>query len=196
MGTRRVLARAPERLAVHLGLAFILLAALVWTALEAWAGKGRPTQTGRWPLIASAMAAGVFAQILLGALVAGNHAGLVYNDWPLFNGRLLPSDPVSGGLVHNLLHSPGTVQLDHRLGAYLLLAAAVAIYVAARRSHVLGQGARALAAVLAGLVTAQAALGITTLMMITPLPLAMAHQILAAVVLAVAVAFAWQVRRA
>jgi cytochrome c oxidase assembly protein subunit 15 len=29
---------APERLTIHLGLAFALLGALVWTALDAWAG--------------------------------------------------------------------------------------------------------------------------------------------------------------
>ena len=29
---------APERLAIHLGLALILYCALIWTALEAWAG--------------------------------------------------------------------------------------------------------------------------------------------------------------
>ncbi|HEY9219116.1 MAG TPA: COX15/CtaA family protein, partial [Phenylobacterium sp.] len=32
---------APERLAVHLGLAFALFGALIWTALDAWTGAAR-----------------------------------------------------------------------------------------------------------------------------------------------------------
>ena len=47
-----------------------------------------------------------------------------------------------------------------------------------------------------GLVLAQACLGVVTLMSHAPLPLALAHQCLAAVVLAAALGLAWRVRRA
>jgi hypothetical protein len=39
---------APERLMLHLGLAFALLGALVWTAMDAWAGWARQTLPSPW----------------------------------------------------------------------------------------------------------------------------------------------------
>jgi cytochrome c oxidase assembly protein subunit 15 len=186
----------PQRLAIHLGLALILLCALVWTGLEAWAGKARPPLTSsRWPAWSAALAVGVFVQILLGALVAGNDAGLVYNDWPLFAGHLLPGDYLQGGLAHSLLHSQAAVQMNHRLGAYVLFVAAVLIAVTAQRAIRLPEAGKTLAGVVAGLITLQAVLGIVTLRLVTPLPLAIAHQALAAVVLAAALCFAWRARR-
>ena len=85
---------APERLAIHLGLALILFCALIWTAMEAWSGQPRAAagahrRPGR---LASMLFFGlVFFQCLLGALVAGNQAGLIDNDWPLMNGYLVPA---------------------------------------------------------------------------------------------------------
>ena len=52
-----------------------------------------------------------------------------------------------------------------------------------------------LAVSLACLVTAQAMLGVATLMMRAPFALGVAHQLMAALTLALAVAFAWRVRR-
>ena len=82
---------APERLMLHLGIAFALLGALIWTALEAWAGSARHTLTSRWGGWSQALVGLAYLQILLGALVAGNQAGLVYNDWPLYAGHLIPA---------------------------------------------------------------------------------------------------------
>ena len=186
---------APERLATHLGLAFILLGALVWTGLDAWAGAPRVTVPNPWTRGAWALIALIYFQILLGALVAGNDAGLVYNDWPLMNGQLFPKDYAGQGLWGTLAHSQAAVQLHHRLGAYALLIAAVATAVGAMRSRPLPGGAKALALALAGGVVIQAGLGIATLMSHVPIALGMAHQVMAALVLSTAVAFAWRVRR-
>ena len=187
---------APERLTVHLGLALLLFCLLIWTGLEAWAGPKRPFERARWPDFAMGLLALVFLQILLGGLVAGNRAGLIYNDWPLFGGRLWPSDYVTGGLRQTLLHSLAAVQANHRVTAYVLL---VLVWIAAFRalgSRYLPRPLAGLALILAVLVTAQALLGIGTLMMQVPLGMALAHQLTAAVVLALAVGFAWRTRRA
>lgn len=189
---------APERLAVHLGLALLVFCLLIWTGLEAWFGPGRPNSETRWRWPAAALAALVFFQIMLGGLVAGNHAGLVYNDWPLMNGRFFPEDYLgAGGLGHALLHSQAAVQFNHRMGAYLLVlcAAAVAVF-AARRNGSLPRGGPALAYLFCGLVLVQACLGVITLILRAPLGLSLAHQCLAALVLASAIALAWRVRRA
>jgi cytochrome c oxidase assembly protein subunit 15 len=83
---------APERLMTHLGLAFALLALLLWTAFDAWAGAARQTLPSPWGRRAATLVGLIYLQILLGALVAGNDAGLIYNDWPLMNGALFPDD--------------------------------------------------------------------------------------------------------
>jgi cytochrome c oxidase assembly protein subunit 15 len=189
---------APERLATHLGLALLLYAALIWTGLEAWDGsrrRGGIVRTPWWPA-AAAIAVLAYLQCLLGALVAGNQAGLVDNDWPLMNGRLFPDDYWLGGLWRTLLHSRAAVQFNHRLMAYTLFAVAVGTAIAAVRSAETSGWIKGLAIVVGVLVTAQACLGIATLMALAPLSLSLAHQIGATVVLGVAVAFAWRARRA
>jgi cytochrome c oxidase assembly protein subunit 15 len=186
---------APERLMIHLGLAFALLGALVWTALDAWAGWARQTLPSPWGRRALALLALIYLQILLGALVAGNDAGLVYNDWPLMGGRLVPDDYAGHGLWTTLAHSQGAVQLHHRLVAYVLTLVALAIGAAAWRSRYLAQESKLLAAGVALLVVVQAGLGIATLMARVPIGLGIAHQLTAALLLCLGTAFAWRVRR-
>lgn len=186
---------APERLTVHLGLALIVFCLLIWTGLEAWAGPKRPFERARWPAVAMGLLVLVFLQILLGGLVAGNRAGLIYNDWPFFGGRLWPSDYWTVGLRQTMLHSLAAVQANHRVVAYVLFFAAWIVSLRAQRSRYLPRAVTGLALALAVLVTLQAALGIGTLMMQVPLPMALAHQLTAAVVLAAAVGFAWRTRR-
>ncbi|MDO9247210.1 MAG: COX15/CtaA family protein [Phenylobacterium sp.] len=186
---------APERLTVHLGLAFALLAGLIWTALDAWTGAPRQTVPSAWNRHALGLAGLIFLQILLGALVAGTDAGFVYNDWPLMNGALFPTDYAGATLWATVAHSQAAVQLHHRLLAYLLVILALVAAVAAQRSRFLPAGAKVLALALGGAVLVQAALGIATLMAGTPLWLALLHQVTAALLLAIATAFAWRVRR-
>jgi cytochrome c oxidase assembly protein subunit 15 len=187
---------APERLMAHLGLAFALLGALVWTALDAGAGSARQTLPSPWGARALALLGLIYLQVLLGALVAGNDAGLVFNDWPLFNGRLIPDDYGSGGSVWaTLAHVQGAVQLHHRLTAYLLMLASVAVGVGAWRSAYLPRASRLLALAVAVVVLAQAGLGIATLLTRVPIGLGIAHQLMAALLLCLGVIFAWRVRR-
>ena len=186
---------APERLMIHLGLAFALLAALVWTALDAWAGWARQTLPSPWGRRALVFMALIYLQILLGALVAGNDAGLIYNDWPLMNGRILPDNYAGPTLWATLAHSQGAVQLHHRMMAYLLTVVAVVMGLAVWRTPYLGADARRLGVAVATVVVAQAGLGIATLMAVTPLSLGIAHQFMAAIALCLAAAFAWRARR-
>ena len=186
---------APERLMIHLGLAFVLLGALVWTALDAWAGWARQTLPSPWGARALAFAGLVYAQVLLGALVAGNHAGLVFNDWPLFAGRLWPHPYAGAGLWATLAHSQGATQLHHRLVAYAVLAAAAVMALGAWRSRYLAFDAKRLALAMLGAVALQVLLGIATLMTAVPIALGVAHQLMAALTFGLAVAFAWRVRR-
>ena len=190
---------APERLAGHLGLALILLAACIWTGLEAWYGRARASldpvpqwRTAAWSLFGLA-----FLQCLLGALVAGNSAGKVYTDWPLMNGHVFPQAYVAAGqgVWRSLMHSQAAVQFNHRLGAYLLLAAVLAFAVRAAVSRRLAAPVRALAWTAAVIVVLQAALGIFTLRLAAPLSLSLAHQTGAVIVLTTVLALAWRTQR-
>ena len=190
---------APEALMTHLGLALILYAALIWTGLEAWFGPARhgshrpraPIWSWATPLLAGL----VYVQCLLGALVAGNQAGLVDNDWPLMNGRVFPSDYWTQG-VRSLLRSQAAVQFNHRLIGYTVAALALGLAVAAWQAREAAATLRTLVFIVAALVVAQAGLGIMTLMAGAPLPLAQTHQALATIVLGATVVLAWSGRRA
>jgi heme a synthase len=178
------------RLAVHLVLACLILAAVLWTACRIMSGPvGSGGPTTRWRLTATAggLVGVVLLQIYLGALVAGLRGGLIYNTWPLIDGALIPPpsallalEPAWRNAFENIL----TVQFLHRMTAYLLWVGALLHAVDAWRA---GGRAFAGALLLAMSVTAQAGLGILTLLAQAPLPLALAHQAMAIAVLAIAV---------
>jgi cytochrome c oxidase assembly protein subunit 15 len=188
---------APERLATHLGLALIIYGFAVWTGLEAWFGRPRRAAAGdgRWRAWAAGLTSLVFLQILLGALVAGNQAGLVYSDWPLMNGRLFPAEYAGPGLWATLVHSQAAVQFNHRLMAYLIFILAIGFATVAMRSRSLPGAARGLALLLGVAVVVQVGLGIVTLISAVPLSLSITHQLWAVAVLTVALCLTWRVRR-
>jgi cytochrome c oxidase assembly protein subunit 15 len=185
---------APERLAAHLGLALLLFSAVVWTALEAWFGPREepPRRTAGWTWASSLFLAAVFIQCLLGALVAGNHAGLVDADWPLMGGRVVPDDYWQGSLWTTLAHGLSAGQFNHRALAYGLLAGGLAMTVAAFRQN---SPLRHLAFLVACLLLVQVALGVATLYLTVPLSLAMLHQFTALVLLAGSSILAWRAHR-
>jgi heme a synthase len=175
------------RLAFHLTLACLIYAALVRAAdrVATPASVAMPRRIG---LGASALLVLVLVQIYLGALVAGLHAGLIYTTWPLIDGSLVPS-PASllfdRPTWRNFFENPLTVQFDHRMVAYALVASAL-VHLADVLRTVESRRLRTGAVLLTVAVCAQATLGIITLVAAAPLALAMAHQAMALVVLTAA----------
>jgi cytochrome c oxidase assembly protein subunit 15 len=128
-----------------------------------------------------------------GALVAGLHAGLIYNDFPLMNGRWLPAEAFDlSPLWRNALDNVALVQFDHRLLAIATWAAAVGLWLWSRGLP-LPSRMRPVMALLPAAATLQAALGIATLALVVPVPLAAAHQAGAFLLLA---AVLWALHRA
>ena len=87
--------------------------------------------------------------------------------------------------LRSMLDDPATAQFDHRLIAYAIVAFALAQAIAA-----LGCAPSALArrtALLAGVAGLQAGLGVATLLFVVPIPLALAHQAVALILLGLAV---------
>jgi cytochrome c oxidase assembly protein subunit 15 len=176
------------RLAFHLTLAGLIYVALVWTA-QGLAPRPGPPAPARLRSSAKFLLALVLVQIYLGALVAGLRAGLIYNTWPLIDGQLVPAASqllFNEPWWRNFFENPLTVQFDHRLVAYALLAAVLLHAVDAGRTLPSGAARRG-ALALAGAIALQAVLGILTLLAQAPLALALMHQAMAMIVLTAAV---------
>lgn len=181
------------RLALHLGVAVIILGALVWVALDL-----RSAPTGRVPPVtrlhaapAVAILAAVFVQIIAGALVAGMKAGLTYNTWPLMDGRIVPSG--LGAMSPwwlNLFENAAAVQFNHRMLAYAIVAATAWQAWRAWARATADDPARATALLLLAVVLLQSALGVWTLVAGVPLWLGLAHQAGAMTVFVIAVTHA------
>src|SRR5882672_316681 len=115
------------RLATHLVLALVIFAATVWT-LRRLTDRPHAAAPSRLKLTGVALLALTFVQLYFGALVAGLRAGRVYNTWPQIDGAFIPSaarlffeEPWWRNLFDNTL----TVQFEHRMTAYALLALAL-----------------------------------------------------------------------
>lgn len=172
---------ASYRLAVHLGLAFVILGLIAWQVLDLGRSEAalmRARRAGERRLFG--MATGLmhlaFVQVLVGALVAGIDAGRQYTGWPRMGGEWIPAaiwNPDLGW--RNLFENAALVQFTHRMLGYLLAIFAVVVWLRARRSaQPVTRGAfTAMLAMLA----VQVALGILNVIHAAPLPLALAHQL-------------------
>jgi cytochrome c oxidase assembly protein subunit 15 len=182
------------RLAFHLTLACIIFALLVWVAqrLTPHATPDLPVRIRRGAMLLLVL---VLAQIYLGALVAGLHAGLIYNTWPLIDGALVPD--LSRLLFEqpwwrNLFENTLTVQFNHRMMAYAIVGLTILHVIDVARSAPPAGRALNGALVVSAIVMLQAGLGVVTLLHKAPLSLALAHHAMAVVTLAAVV---WHAER-
>lgn len=175
------------RLAIHLTLACIIITAVFYVArgLVTYSERAASRSIQRF---AGWLVFAVLVQIYLGGLVAGLHAGLTYNTWPLMDGAIIPSDLFTQlPWWRNLFENPKTVQYVHRMFAYTVLVLAILHAIQVWKAEPGTTHARR-TIVLIGLILIQAAIGIVTLLMSVPLHLGLTHQAFALVVLAFAVA--------
>lgn len=167
------------RLVAHLGLALVIIGYMEWVALGLLRAPGLLSPSrggpvagglGQFPVL---LAAWAFVTALSGGFVAGTDAGFAFNTFPLMDGDLIPP-----GLFETAL-SPfediTTVQFNHRLLAEALGVLTAVFWIKARRTDLPNRSRRAVNA-LAAIVAIQVALGISTLVLVVPVPLAAAHQ--------------------
>jgi cytochrome c oxidase assembly protein subunit 15 len=177
------------RLAIHLGAALLLLVAILWIALEYLRGESGKGSAKRGFVFVAL----VYVQMLLGALVAGLHAGLVYNTWPDMNGHVFPESPFfASPWWINFFENDGLAQFDHRVGAYIVAGFSAFIYLRGLR---LTGYAKTSAKTIAVITVWQIFLGIATLLLQAPEHLAAAHQVTAALLLCAAVWHAFELKR-
>lgn len=169
---------SPYRLVAHLGLAFLLFGAMLWVAFGVlWPrpAPGAPRPGLRGAVLATTILA--VATMLAGGFVAGLHAGLTYNTFPLMDGALVPEG--YGALTPfwlNAFENVAAVQFNHRLLATATLAGGLVVALLARGHRT--------ALLLAAAVAVQYGLGIATLLLVVPATLGTLHQTVAALVLA------------
>lgn len=169
------------RLAAHLGLAFIVYGLLIWVALgirgqDELPEDDPPDPEPKIAALALGAALSVFLVVVSGAFVAGLNAGLIYNTFPLMDGQIIPDGlydmtPWYANWFENIM----TVQFNHRLLAILLVVFVGAVWWQIRNCQTT-ENIRKLANAFFFMVLVQAALGISTLLMVVPLWLALAHQ--------------------
>ncbi len=161
------------RLAVHLMTAFLIIGLGLWYALDILA-PARDTVTVRLHRLSTLACGMVFVTAFSGALVAGLNAGMIYNTFPLMLDEFFPSEgfQISPWYL-NFFEDIPTVQFDHRWLAITTFLIVVATWFAARNA---AEPTRRRAGVLAAIAVVQVVLGISTLLLVVPIPLAAAHQ--------------------
>ena len=176
------------RLATHLTLAAVIIAAIVWVSRGLAPHSSDPTPGPSSGKIAGILVLMILVQIYLGGLVAGMDAGLAYNSWPLMDGAIIPTGLMAMSPAWlNVFENAKTVQFDHRMFGYALwLVAAIHMVISLSRAPATTHARRSV--VLFALVTLQAATGIITLLLQVPVFWALVHQGLAILVLGFAVA--------
>ncbi|WP_029009471.1 COX15/CtaA family protein [Azospirillum halopraeferens] len=167
------------RLALHLGVAFLIYALMLKVALglldpaplSGWRGGTRPLRRhAGWALGL------VSITIVWGAFVAGINAGLAYNTFPTMAGRWIPPEIATlQPWWLNPFENTAAVQFIHR---WLAIVAALAVLALAWRVRAASLPGRAgmVAGLLAAMVLVQVGLGIATLLTVVWIPVAAAHQ--------------------
>ena len=211
------------RLTTHLGAAFFLYMGMLWTGLDIlkenkW--MKNPDQAaklfqkldnpalGPMRKIALTLLAFCFVTAMSGGMVAGLDAGMIYNTWPKMGASWFPSgrelmDPNFARREdkkdmwwRNLLENPTTVQLVHRTFATAAFFGVFAVHMyALKKKLALPRNAQMSVHALMGVVTLQVTLGIFTILLVVPTPLASTHQAGSLALVTAAVVFANQVRR-
>jgi heme a synthase len=176
----------------HLIGGFTLLAILWWNLLEV---RQSPRQAGLGGVrqFAGVAIAMVAVQICLGGWTSANYAALACTDFPRCQGQWWPRADFKSAFVlwrglgvnyeFGVLDTPArtAIHLAHRLGAGLVLLVGIGLFAYTRRV-VAAHGQRIAWCILA-LLCLQVALGITNVLYGLPLPVAVMHNGVAAMLL-------------
>lgn len=172
---------ASYRLAIHLGLAFVILGFITWYILglsrrDAELMQARRNREPKLFSMTTGLMHFAFLQILLGALVAGIDAGRGFTDWPLMAGQFFPPDAFHiTPLWRNFFENDGLVQFMHRMSGYLLLIFGLIVWRRSRRSG--NNATKRRYDWVAVMLFGQMVLGVVTVMYSAPLHAAITHQI-------------------
>ncbi|KAF5277667.1 hypothetical protein FQA39_LY18448 [Lamprigera yunnana] len=183
-GENEVVRVSQYRLASHLSLAFILYSLLLWSSLDHLlpaqplkdVNKDVIKSARKFRMFAHSCKGVVFLTAVSGAFLAGLDGGLVYNSFPKMADKWIPSDILAHKpILCNFTENPTTVQFNHRVLGVTTLTLISTLWIFSRR-RVLPPRAYLATNIIAIMTYLQVALGITTLLMYVPLPVAASHQ--------------------
>jgi cytochrome c oxidase assembly protein subunit 15 len=184
------------RLTAHMGLAVLIYAYMFWLVLDLLLDRPR-RQDAPGPLAGASLlvVALVYGMILSGALVAGTKAGFAYSTWPLMGTSFVPPGLYAGDPAWlDAFEDITTIQFNHRIYAYLL-AGVIVLFAALAWRRVPTPRVRLAAVLLVLALCLQVGLGISTLLLHVPVPLAAAHQGGAVLLLSASLFLAHSLRR-
>ena len=168
------------RLAAHLSLAVVIYVYLLALALRVFDSRGsnRRMEAGAGPIrrLALAAAISVFVTLVIGAFVAGLKAGYVYPTFPMMGDFWVPPGMFeTSPWWRNFFEHPVTAQFTHRVLALASCLVVIAAWGASLRADV-PRRVRVWAHASLVAVAAQVTLGVSTLLLHVPVPLAAGHQ--------------------
>jgi cytochrome c oxidase assembly protein subunit 15 len=158
------------KLSIHLSLALLTYAYLLWTTFEVF----DPSSTGhegsaffrKWGIRISVL---LGVQIFVGGIMSGMKAGLYFPTWPDMNGEIVPGIVfnISEWNVDNFVHydsgrfAPALVQTIHRFIAYILAIIVLWYFYKIKKNYTKGQLVTA-SGMLVTMLIIQVTLGIVT----------------------------------
>lgn len=192
---------SPFRLAIHLGMALLILAYVAWL-LFSWSErplKPLATHNGivtQWIHRGWILSLLIFITMMMGAITAGSRAGYIYNDWPKFGGVWWPEFIFQDAAQHGYFLSLAFIQFIHRLLAYIsffaiMLNALYTHHLMTPPTEPFAHKTKLWSNYLAGLVILQIGLGVATLLTVVNLPLAVLHQLNGAILLLASLRLNW-----
>ncbi|PHS76331.1 MAG: heme A synthase [Porticoccus sp.] len=167
------------RLTAHLGTAVIIYGYIIWVSFsllypaESDLQQGQPT-CRRFAVALSGL---VFLMILSGGFVAGTDAGYAYPTFPLMGDSFIPpgiydTEPFWLAAFEDIT----TIQFNHRVFAYLLIVLILSFAISTLKHGNIRSEARVGVKLVLIMLAIQVTLGISTLLLHMPVPLAAAHQ--------------------
>lgn len=185
------------RLAAHLGSAFVLYTAMLWTTFDfvltpltttaklttsaaaSAAAASAPTVLklqAKMRKYAHGVAGLVFLTAISGAFVAGLDAGLIYTDFPYMGGQVVPNEILDmDPKWRNFTENDVTVQFQHRVLGITTFSSIVAMWLWSRKVPLPPRSRLAMNALL-GMASLQVTLGIATLYTLVMTHVAATHQ--------------------
>lgn len=183
------------RLVLHLSLALIIYAYLLWLALSLLRPQAAEQRTGPLGAAGRLFAVLLAVTVISGGFVAGTDAGLTYNTFPLMDGRLLPAGYAAlQPWWLNWFETIAAIQFNHRLLATTTVLAALLLWLWSYGRDLAPATRQGFAAV-AGVALAQFGLGIATLLLAVPVWLGALHQAGALLLIAATVFLLHSLRR-
>lgn len=167
------------RLAAHLISALLIYGYILWVALSLLYANSRETVyelKNSLKMLSYIITTVIVLMIISGGFVAGTKAGFAFNTFPLMNNQWLPEDIFSMQPVYiNFFENIATIQFTHRIIALSLCLLIPVFWLLSQKIEMNDEAGMAINLLLLMLVV-QVILGITTLIYIVPVPLAVTHQ--------------------